>query len=925
MKIFLPAKWYNHLILLIGLIVAWNLEGDEVLGVQRAYCQIIFLIISVALSVAASLLLQQGIKNPIDDDKPTVLTTRGSFLTWVMGRRLVGPVFAAAANRRSEKESVGGKGFGNTSKQKIFQEDGWHQLTMGEHVVALHSIRQSGKIIFSGPITPQSHPSGSAISLGSQGAFFIYWGEENQPPETYMPATGMVPITSRWPLCCYVLWVRKRLGPQPIWPPLLYEIETRPLNTRLTQSQAYFPPTLTLDGGIVAIDAIDLIDGKLIFIDEAVAGALPATSTVRLTGNSGVPDQDLVVLRSEVVIVEVMPFIFTKQTEVTIVDGLPLGITATGQIQKYTVAPDDGLNAAHCIAEMLFHQWPQGLNIDPDGPEPWDMNALEALGVLLETEELKSSWVATGGEQAAAILSAAMQDMGFMVPIDTSKGGRLSFKPVRDPSGTTVLNIPSDAYAQKQPELDTHQDALPQDRMVFTYADREHSYGDMTLAVDDDGQASAMEIQNAKKAPIRSVVNFGTAAKIVERRSQEGLAGGGKFPLVAGREARELLPGDVVTADAVFETLRVIEVKTQPGTTKTTVLCAPDYFGARLSDFDNQGQSGGQVQSLDPAPDPQFIFVEIPEHLLLGDPMSVIVPRIRSHQQITEALIHFSRDNSTYTFVTSQDTTETGGTLDEALSATSQTVIENGPVINELGPDIATALDLTADVTNWRLGRQICVIHSAAGTEICFLRNLEALGGSQSRLRGLIRGRYDTRRLAHPIGAQVFIFELPDTVYQDVLLVPDADFYVKTQPSTSSGQLSLSEIVPFGNVLQGKGVVPMAPEGLKVTAPAKMVPGYATGNNVTFEWTYLSTESPKTGAGMQGAGAATGVSAYDGQFIFKITTTGDVEVFATTLTGTSITVDPDTLLGVHSDFKAKLVSTRGSFTSDERVLTVEAI
>jgi hypothetical protein len=290
--------------------------------------------------------------------------------------------------------------------------------------------------------------------------------------------------------------------------------------------------------------------------------------------------------------------------------------------------------------------------------------------------------------------------------------------------------------------------------------------------------------------------------------------------------------------------------------------------------------------------------------------------------------MHISRDDISYVLKGTFIDPYTGGVSTTALAAGDDSLLEIGPTITAYGPDIATVLDLTADETNWKLGRQLAVISSdVGGVEICFLRNLESLGGGLYRLRGLVRARYDTRRAAHAIGAKVFIFTLPDQsdVIFDPLITPNEDLYVKSQPSGSGGQVPLSNIAPEATVLAGKGVTPMAPEGLRATAPRHMVPAYMTGEDVTVEWNYQSTLAAGTGAGMQGYGNAHGNAAVDGAFEVLVTTTGDVTVQTTTQTTTVFTLTNAqivALLGSEVSFKIKVRSTRGGYLSTQTSLTI---
>ena len=325
--------------------------------------------------------------------------------------------------------------------------------------------------------------------------------------------------------------------------------------------------------------------------------------------------------------------------------------------------------------------------------------------------------------------------------------------------------------------------------------------------------------------------------------------------------------------------------------------------------------------------DPIFEVVDVPEYLLNGDPMTVIIPRVRAHNQIISADLWISRDNSTYTLVGTELNVQTGGTLTQQLDATSAKYQAQSVTFDALGPDIATALDLTADTTNWMLGRQLCVISSTAGVEICFVQEVTSLGGASYRLDGLVRARYDTMRVTHPVGAKVFIFENTAIEFiQDILLVPNEDLYAKTQPNASSGQLPLSSVSPVATVLRGKGTTPMNPIALHVTAPVKAAPAYATGQDISVAWGYRSTVLPKTGAGLQSSGTVTAVSPVVGTFTLEFLTTGNVVKRTVSQTSSTYTYTNANLVSDFgsepSSFKVRVTLTNGGFASDPIEMTV---
>lgn len=165
-----------------------------------------------------------------EDDSPTTLSNRGAYVPLILGRRRVGYVFGAAANRRSTQESVGsasgGKGGvpsgGGSITQTVYFEDGWHIICVGP-ANKLWGIYENGKPIWTGPISAATTPSGTVIDAGAAGQFIIYWGFHDQPVEGRLASA--IGVNSRWPMVCYIYWIQKRLGQSPAWPSIEYDIE----------------------------------------------------------------------------------------------------------------------------------------------------------------------------------------------------------------------------------------------------------------------------------------------------------------------------------------------------------------------------------------------------------------------------------------------------------------------------------------------------------------------------------------------------------------------------------------------------------------------------------------------------------------------------------------------------------------------------
>jgi hypothetical protein len=883
----------------------------EVNAPQQAWVQLAWLVISVGLSYLAGQMLAKKSDSPIQSDKPTTLAIRGSFTSWHVGIRRVGPVFCWAGDREIRKESAGGggKGGGDDPEVDVYYEAGWHVLGMGP-MYALHSIIQGGVTIFKGPITAESHPSGTSVDLGSEGVFTIYWGEPTQPTNTFLGNANRVSITSRWPHACYVVWNKKRLSGQ-TWAIVDYEMERRPSWTGLSLSQSWYEPGRTLTGGsdtVTAVLASSVETTGYLEVEGDRTSRYKPSFDIELTGVGTMPDGTYEILKSEINKTQIGAppwFSYTTQTRIFLQDGTLGADAVTASVQVWEDDETDGANIAHVMGELLFADWPLGLQLDPlHIVEGWDLDSLEELGQEAETNLWRAAVMGTQGETAEAMLGSMLQDHGTMLPIDTSSG-KMLFQRIRFPSGA-ILAFVDDIYAERLPEIETLHGEQPVDRLIFSFTDRENQYGDMTITVDEDGQASFSEHSRARKVPLVSTTVFATAASLAELRSPEELAPGASFRLDASREARDLLPGQAITAEGFDEVLRVIEVSIDPDTERVELKVIPDFYGVPLSDFVTGG-GGIAPPPEDPAMDEAFTWVEIPEQLLgtnFPATQYVMVPRIRANANISFSTIHISDDDVTYTVKTNDLNVQTGGTLLTALEADGPTFEAQSVDFTELGPDNAATADYSADLTSWGLGRQLAVIVSSNGTEICFLQKTTITGGSTRRLDGLLRARYDTRKLAHPIGSVVYVIDSAAiTEITDGLLEPTLPLWVKSQPGTTGGQVNLSAVTQVGNALVGKGQVPIAPDYVHVKAPYPTVPAYETTDDITVGWA-ISTGIKSTGAGGQSSGVAVGLAVIPGTVQIEFLTVGNV-------VKRTVSVDPS-LVESYTYLNATLVADFGS-------------
>jgi hypothetical protein len=835
-----------------------------------AYAELAYLVIAVGLSILAGQLLKPK-QSFARDDKPTTLAQRGAYAPRIIGRRRVGAIFAWAGDRSSHKEAVpGGKGsfLFPGAKQEVFSESGWHLLCVGP-AEKLHRIYQNGEIIFEGPITIDSHPSGSTIDLGNEGRFRIYWGSLNQSINTDLGDPTRVDVTSRWPGLCYVHWIGKRLGTSATWPLLDYVVECRPSQTYLSNTPAYMEPTRTLSDDVLTLT--EVVNGGpgigyIRFFGD-VSRYLKPGRQVRIEGNA-MGDQDLEVLRTTLVNEPdpMNPFVILTFTHLFVTTSIA-GSDNNGTVTPYDEAEDDGINLAHTIADLLFSPWPHGGGMPQDEV---DMDSLEELGELIVAENIRGSTLAKDGEQCDAVIASILQDLGCMFPFDPDTG-LLRFSPIREPSGTLPI-ISADLIVDEEPEIENLHLSPIIDRPVFEFTDRLNNYRTMTLGVSDDGTATLELNHRNRSVQIANTVNFDTAARIVVRRAQEELAGAALLTIKANRAARYLKPGQAVVVDGIDEVCRVMNNHpADPLSGKTELKVNTDFYGVPLSDFIADPGNTGSTP-VEAEQDPGFAVYEVPEFILAGQPQTVVFLRQRAHANVVGANLHISRDDVTYTFGAQDRSLMAGGVLLEALPDTADFVIAQGPTFTTSGPDNTTPpmLDLSGDLISWQNGRQMAVING----ELFYVQKVTAVSGSTYRLDGLLRARLDTVRESHAIGDRVYVLQNEDGVpIQDVLIEPEVTLYGKSQPF-GTGQVALDTIGPVTVDLYGKGVRPMPvpADTIRNTVAGNRVVYWPNGATMTISWSWFSPRAGLSGAGHIGAGTIQAPVAPEGDFVVEILT-----------------------------------------------------
>lgn len=829
------------------------------------------ILISLGLSAAGSVLLRNKNKASLQSDSPPTLAKRGSLLPYLVGKRRLGAIAGFVGGRRIVKEDSpsGKKGLFSSPDVDVFYEKGMHILSYpgrqsGGRAV-LHQIQKNGKAIFTGPITPDSHPSGSVVSIGKEGSFTIYWGERTQPINSSLgDLTG---VYSRHPRLAYVYWDDHRLGVSPTWSQLTYVFELGIQFQLLTQSQQFKESTSVPAGISVAVDSVS--GGKILVKGNFLSFFVPGT-TFELIDNTAQGDAFFTVDSASLASFAVSPGVAQTFTEIKTLESVS-GFSDDGQILLYKQSADSGYNPAHIIAQILFGGYPYGQSLPQENFNiDSGYGSLEALGVRMQQEDLFGSFKAdTSGLTVEEALAGILQDIGAFISLNP-RTGKYDFLFLRD---TTSVPHFSDDFLLEEPEVETDHERLESPQVIYVFEDEERNFADNSPGgFESDGEFNISELFRLKQVRLFLPTNYPTAAQVASRRSQEELGRASSFSLVMHRSARRLMPGMQFTTERTNQRLVCVSKKINQLSSKVEITAIADVISTEAAPISAAGGGGQPPGLLAAETPPAFSIFELPRYLS-EQLLELSFPTIRAHEQVINHTYWLSTDNSSFFQILESSSVQTGGVLVAALPSDTDTVVDSGTIeFTPLGPDLTSlVLDLSGDSEGWRSGRQVALINE----EVMFLDGVVAQD-DKWYLGRVLRGRYNTPIRDHSIGSPVFILK-PQTIptSEQPQYFPGATIYIKAQ-ANAADSVPLSDVPSVSRTLDGIGVTPLAPVGLRARRAAgdPDTNTYAAGGDVHLKWSYHSFSLLASGAGLQPAGNAHGVSPVQGEFRLEFKTVG---------------------------------------------------
>lgn len=895
----------------------------------------IWLIVSITLSVAsiaAALLLQPDAAKtdspaPAGNSAKPTYVKRGAFLHYVLGDRQVGPFVCFVGDEESEMvdaNSAGGSGGGSADtpspEVEVFEQPGWHVLALGPGK-ELTAIYADNEIIFNGPITPSTHESGSILDIGNDGTFQIFWGEKNQPIHSYL-TDRIFPgreIASRWPFAFGVLWRPKKKGTRQQWASLEYRFKVGPYNSLLTKSAPWVH-------GIVKETANS-------FNIQGHTNGPPGVASWLLNGNKKkyfkAGGLCKVLGNSADGTYEVLNSVYNKGPDTTLVilnDTLS-GANNNGQLIQMKETKGSGVNPAHALSHMLFNRWPHGLAIDPS---LFDLESLEAAGILFEEEGSACSIHGKDGQDFFALISNLCSDFSIMISL---VDGIYKVIPIRAPASETIPHLSEDVVMLPIPERGGALDSSKEiGRVVFEYSNMKRRGKDATVQVDNDGNASIFERKRQERVRLETVVHHVVASQVANRRTPEVIVKNSTVKVNANRGASRIYPGRAFTMATVEHVLRCLSI--QPGmlTGKVQIEAVIDTHGVTPTTFEDQEEDypdlpGGEP----PEADLKALFMESRPEFRAPRFPSIIPLRIRRNKQTRGVTQYISPDGSSFRNIGFTHAYHFGGPLLDPLPANSYTLLEEGPRFTISGPDIARVLDLSSDHTSWLAGRQLAIFARADGeVEVAFLRNITVLSETEARLDGLVRGRFGDRKLDLSTGVDWVIITTRDNMrpINDYHMLPGATVWMKF-PTRTQESMPLADADAIEMTLRGRGVVPEDTSIPWFTAPHKLSPCFVTGGGFSAKVMYHTAGYPGTGAGMQPAGFPFGDAPVRGKFVWRFRQMDD------TLVHEEVTSEPEIDV-VNADLVAWFTSEPSSFRlgvaaadagyySNERTIDVQRI
>lgn len=607
-------------------------------------------------------------------------------------------------------------------------------------------------------------------------------------------------------------------------------------------------------------------------------------------------------------------------------------------------AGDDGVNFAHALWALLVM-----------AGVPCDRLACACFNALAEAsaaEGIAVNMLVPGGASAAEAIAGLLQDIHATMP---EAFGKIAPRALREVAAGDIADLPlagADVWGPAPPVATRVRAAFSPTRTVYSFADR--TIGERAQPVRRDADAASQTDGRVvpRRVTIGSVTCEAIAQKVADLRASEDLGDRGAVRMTVGRAAVDLLAGDQFRLDVPGRPVRVCTVT---GVTRTPGSPAAEIEAIVRRTSALAGGAGAPTPPGIPTPgtlgaDLVFVPQELPWAIArpVADPRLGVL-RVRASGVTLGAEILGSLSSSGYQTLGQSNGYCFGGTLTGTL-AIGATVIGaggTGPVIDEYGPEMSEAEDLSASTleNDWLGGRQPALIGEGADAEIVYVRSVTSLGGGQWRLNEVVRARMDTDQKAWPSGTPVLFFGplVPSAVRvtpiaAPAMLAPGLTVNVKSVPFSAQTSIDPSTVTAEAVAIVGRAARPLPVENLRCNGRLHAEGAtYPAAGDAVFTFDYRVRDGAGSAAGELPAGVPIGAKpTREGPFLIEIWSGGG-PTLVRTITLASDATDTTGATYANADnaadhggtpvasFEARVYCQRGALAGRQRTITVTKV
>lgn len=654
-----------------------------------------------------------------------------------------------------------------------------------------------------------------------------------------------------------------------------------PRYVELTMHSGVLQSAATFNGALVLTESLGSRWYQIVMGYKTLSGASSQPLTVRYTipTSSTSTSVFLVHGRGAANAVSLLRYRQAASGSVTILtmdEVLPESFDNTleyiGEVCRLKTGPEgpQGANAAHIVYQRLFESAPHGLGLDPS-TACYDLQSLQDLGNLLESEGLRSHTPTSQGDKVDAELTALATECGFQRVWNFSSG-LWEFVPIRE--SVNVIDIPREALVGPRPKRDSKLGNSDFISFNFQYKEETRGYRNDIIS----SPATSNEFSEIEQVSIRTVRDRAAALTVGDRLELLERSNPRLRTQRISRQSLELAVGDLIRFPDEGEFPVPSRIVTMlPNTSASEVLfeCATDTYAVDPQPFSaaRVGRLGFLQAETSPVPADSIVDLwEVSAYLTYE--ISIAVFRVPSTVETSEAFLQGSLNNVNYTNVGVSASLGAGILIDD-FSATYEEdgyrrhYIEKGPLIKAVGDLFREATSAKTDAA-WRAGQQWLYMNG----EIMYVREFVSFGDDVWRAEGVLRGQLDTELLSHAYGSGVYVMDGIEVPAVEVLGTSRGfPVYVKTIPRAGGRQADVANMTLETLTPLGKSLRPMDVENLRTE---NFTPAFVENSPVTVKWSprIQNALSTRTGFGMQGLGEETSPGKFPGTFTVAVSNLG---------------------------------------------------